>query len=77
LNRRLIELVPGESARVVDVDGGRATSRRILAMGLTPGATVRVEKVAPLGDPIEVRVRGYSLVLRKSEASEVTVSGIE
>lgn len=63
----------GESARVVRLDGEGAVKRRIMDMGITKGTEVCVRKVAPLGDPIEVTVRGYELSLRKSDAEMIEV----
>ena len=53
--------------------GEKALRCHLLDMGLTPRTTVRVEKVAPLGDPIELRIRGYALSLRKEDARNITV----
>ncbi len=64
---------PGESATVLKLDGEGATKRRIMDMGITKGAVVYVRKVAPLGDPIEVTVRGYELSLRKADAEKIIV----
>lgn len=69
----LNELKPGERGVVKKVDGEGKIRRRLFDMGVTPGASVAVRKVAPLGDPIEVTLRGYELTLRKTEASCVTV----
>lgn len=63
----------GEQVRVVKIAGEGALRQRILDMGLTKGAEVRVRKVAPLGDPLEISVRGYELSLRKREASCIVV----
>ncbi len=63
----------GVEARVVGVKGTGAVSRRLMEMGVVPGAPVRVIKAAPLGDPLEVRVRNYHLALRRSEARTVSV----
>jgi ferrous iron transport protein A len=63
----------GMEARVVSVDGESAVARRLMEMGVVPGAPVCVIKAAPLGDPIEVRVRGYHLALRRAEAQTITV----
>lgn len=63
----------GETAKVVRLDGEGAVKRRIMDMGLTKGAQVTVRKVAPLGDPIELTVRGYELSIRKDEAAKVEV----
>lgn len=61
------------AARVVSVGGESAIARRLMEMGVVPGAPVRVIKSAPLGDPIEVRVRGYHLALRRSEAKTISI----
>jgi Fe2+ transport system protein FeoA len=63
----------GTEARVVSVEGEGAVARRLLEMGVVPGAPVCVIKAAPLGDPIEVRVRGYHLALRRAEAQTIRV----
>lgn len=66
----------GESATVSRLDGVGAIKRRIMDMGLTKGTRVLVHKVAPLGDPIEVTVRGYELSLRKDEAGCIEVKDV-
>jgi Fe2+ transport system protein FeoA len=63
----------GQEARVVSVEGEGVIARRLMEMGVVPGAPVCVIKAAPLGDPIEVRVRGYHLALRRTEAQTITV----
>ena len=63
----------GETVRVVRVNGQGAIRRRIMDMGITRGVEVYVRKVAPLGDPVEVTVRGYELSLRKEDASMIEV----
>lgn len=63
----------GESVRVVKLHGEGAIKRRIMDMGITKGVEVHVRKVAPLGDPIEVTVRGYELSLRKADADMIEV----
>ena len=63
----------GQQCRIVKISGSGAVDRRIVDMGLTRGANVIVKKVAPLGDPIEIFVRGYNLSLRKSEAAGIVV----
>lgn len=70
---KLSELRVGETARIVAVDGSGAILQRILELGLLPGKEVRLVRVAPLGDPIEIRVMGYNLSLRKSEAALIRV----
>lgn len=64
---------PGEKAKVLSLDGDREIKKRITEMGLTRGSVVEVERIAPLGDPMDIKVRGYRLSLRKEEASRVTV----
>ncbi len=66
----------GQQARVTQLNASGAIKRRIMDMGITKGALVQVHKVAPLGDPIEVTVRGYELSLRKDEAACIEVSDI-
>ena len=68
------DLSPGERAVVQGVRCAPGVRRRLLEMGLLPGTELSVVRRAPMGDPIEVRLRGYSLSLRKSEASGVTVT---
>ena len=69
----LKEVKIGKSARVVKLHGVGAVKRRIMDMGITKGIEVYVRKVAPLGDPIEVSVRGYELTLRKEDAEMIEV----
>lgn len=71
--KQLSELRPGERGTVVRVGGGGPARRRIMEMGLVRGTEVKVVRVAPLGDPVEFEVRGYSLSLRKDEAQQVQV----
>lgn len=66
----------GESAVVTKLTGTGALKRRIMDMGLTKGTSVYVRKVAPLGDPIELTVRGYELSIRKDEAASVEVTDV-
>lgn len=63
----------GRSARVVRLNGEGAVKRRIMDMGITKGTEVYVRKVAPLGDPMELTVRGYELTLRKADAEMIEV----
>ena len=67
-------LAPGQVAIVRRVTCPRAVARRLLEMGLLPGTRVRVVRVAPLGDPIEVEVRGYALSIRRAEALAIEVT---
>lgn len=64
-------------ARIVLVGGEGALRRRLLDMGLTPGTWVMMRKTAPMGDPIEVYLRGYELTLRVDDAKKITVEGEE
>ena len=64
----------GETVRVVKLCGEGALRRRIMDMGITKGVDVYVRKVAPLGDPVEVTVRGYELSIRRSEAENIEVA---
>lgn len=69
----LAELAKGQRARVAEIDGGDEICARLLEMGLTPGIEVELIGTAPLGDPLELRVRGYRLSVRKSEAARVKI----
>ena len=69
----LDKLPLGREAVITAVGGEGALRCHLLDMGLIPRTTVRVEKVAPLGDPIELRIRGYALSLRKEDARNITV----
>jgi len=69
----LEDLMPGQEAKVVSLGEKGPVRRRIMDMGITPGVMVKVIKVAPLGDPIEVNIRGYELSLRKTEARQIEV----
>lgn len=67
--KRLDEFLIGETGQIVKVEGEGRIRRRLFDMGVTPGAGVLLRKKAPLGDPIEIKIRGYELTLRKSEAN--------
>ena len=69
----LRDLKPGQQGKVTSISTTGAMKRRIMDMGVTPGVEIRVVKVAPLGDPVEVNVRGYELSLRKDEAAQIRV----
>jgi len=71
----LNELEVGKTAKVVRLNGEGAVKRRIMDMGLTKGTEVTVRKVAPLGDPVELTVRGYELSIRKDEAAMIVIRG--
>ena len=69
----LSDFVKRERGTIVKVNGEGAIRRRLFDMGVTPGATVLLKKKAPLGDPIEITIRGYELTLRKAEAACVEI----
>lgn len=71
--KTLKEAKVGETVKVVKLHGEGAVKRRIMDMGLTKGVEVHVRKVAPLGDPVEVTVRGYELSIRRGDAEMVEV----
>ena len=71
--KTLRDIPIGNSAKVVKLHGEGAVKRRIMDMGITRGTEVFVRKLAPLGDPIEVNVRGYELSLRKADAEMIEV----
>ena len=69
----LRDVAIGSSAKVKKLHGEGAVKRRIMDMGITKGVEIKVQKVAPLGDPMEVTVRGYQLSIRKADAAMVEV----
>lgn len=71
--KTLREVKKGQTARVVRLTGEGPVRRRIMDMGITKGVEIYVRKVAPLGDPVEVTVRGYELSLRKADAEMIEV----
>ena len=71
--KTLRDVKVGETVKVVKLHGEGAVKRRIMDMGITKGVEIYVRKVAPLGDPIEVTVRGYELSLRKADADMIEV----
>ena len=73
--RTLKQVKCGETVSVVKLTGEGALKRRIMDMGITKGTEIYVRKVAPLGEPVEVNVRGYELSIRKSEADNIQVAG--
>ena len=77
MNRTLRDVKPKESARIVKIGGAGSIRRRLMDMGLVAGSEVTVQRVAPLGDPIEIRLKGYNLTLRKGEAASILVEPIE
>lgn len=73
MEKTLRDLKPGDRAVVSKVAGEGAIRRRLMDMGVTRGVEVFVRKIAPLGDPIEINVRGYELTFRKSEAEKILI----
>lgn len=71
--KTLNEIKPGGTARAVKLYGQGATRRRIMDMGITKGTDIFVRKVAPLGDPMEITVRGYELSIRKQDAELIEI----
>ena len=71
--KTLRQIKVGQTAKVVKLHGEGAVKRRIMDMGITKGVEVFVRKIAPLGDPIEVNVRGYELSIRKADAEMIEV----
>lgn len=69
----LDKLAIGQSAKIIAVGGEGSLRNRLIDMGLIPRTTVMLRKVAPMGDPIEIRLRGYELTLRKEDAAVITV----
>lgn len=71
--RTLAQLAPGDRGKVVAVGGDADATRRLMDMGLIRGTTVEVVRTAPLGDPLEVKLRGFMLTLRRAEAEHIEV----
>lgn len=69
----LSEMKAGEQGRITKVGGGGAVRRRLMDMGVIPRTMIEVERIAPMGDPIWIRLRGYQLSLRKEEAINISV----
>jgi len=75
--KKLDQIEKGETGLVKSVEGDGKIRRRLFDMGVTPGAKVVLRKKAPMGDPIEVTIRGYELSLRKAEANLVNIDVVE
>lgn len=71
--RSLKELEFGQKAKVIKITGDGSIRRRIMDMGLVPGSELEMERYAPLGDPVEVKLKGYHLSLRKEEAENIVI----
>jgi ferrous iron transport protein A len=70
----LTTLNDGERGKVISLNGDNAVSKRLMEMGIVPGVSLRVIKSAPFGDPLEIRVLGYNLAVRKNEANQIEVT---
>lgn len=77
MNMNLSSIPPGTVARIIHVSGGGPLRKRLVEMGVLPGVIVEVVRFAPLGDPMEVRIRGMSLSLRRREAANIEVQIID
>lgn len=73
MTRKLDDLKPNETGKIVEIGGDSRFRRRLMSMGVTPGASLVVRKFAPLGDPIEIRIRDYSLSIRRKDAAFILV----
>ena len=73
MKKTLRQMKIGESGKIIEVNGQGDIKRRMIDLGITPGVYILLKKYAPLGDPMEVRVRGYNVALRKSEAENIFV----
>ena len=71
--KKLVEFKVGETGLIKKVEGEGRLRRRLFDMGITPGTSIYLRKVAPLGDPLEITIRGYELTLRKTEAELVVL----
>lgn len=71
LEKTLKDFAVGEAGKVISVEGTGPVKRRLFDMGITPGTEIILRKVAPLGDPIEITLRGYQLSIRKAEAATI------
>ncbi|MBN1191063.1 MAG: ferrous iron transport protein A [Dehalococcoidales bacterium] len=71
--KKLNELKRGDCGKVVRIGGGGKIRQRLVDMGFVAGSFVEMQRVAPLGDPVEIRIKGYNLSLRKEEAQDITV----
>lgn len=76
LKKALSELKNGQGGRISRIRGEGSVHRRLLDMGLVAGSEVEVQRVAPLGDPVEIKVKGYNLTLRRAEAAGIEVEVI-
>ncbi|MFA5198930.1 MAG: FeoA family protein [Candidatus Omnitrophota bacterium] len=76
MEKQLHELKPSTKGKIKMIAGGAVLKKKLLDMGIVPGSGIEVLRVAPLGDPVEVRIKGYNLSLRKEEASQISIEVI-
>jgi len=69
----IVDMRPGQRAKIIKVNSSGKINKRIIDMGVVPGAIIEFEQVAPLGDPVKIRIKGYRLSLRKNEASQIHI----
>ncbi len=77
MEKYLNEFLVNEEGKVKKIEAEGKIKRRLFDMGVTPGANIRLKKLAPLGDPIEVTIRGYELTLRKDEANKILMEVVK
>lgn len=70
---KMKDLKPGQKGKVLKINAQGATNKRLVEMGVTVGSVIEVERVAPLGDPVDIKVKGYHLSLRKNEAEGIEI----
>ncbi len=76
-NKTLAGLPIGEEAKVISITGNTAVTKRLMEMGVVPGVSVRVIKTAPFGCPMEIKIRGYNLAVRRTEAESIEVRSLQ
>ena len=76
MERLLGDLKPGERARIERIEGGGALRRRMMDMGIVPGVELEVVRCAPFGGPLQIRLKGYYLAMRRGECAKISVSDI-
>ena len=77
MDKALNEMKPGDRANILKISGNGALKKKLLDMGVLPGTIIETIRVAPLGDPVEIKIKGYNLTLRKEEAASIQVREIK
>ncbi len=77
MDKTLNKMKPGDKAIIFKISGEGALKKKFLDMGVLPGTTMEIIRVAPLGDPVEIKIKGYNLTLRKEEAASIQVREIQ